>query len=141
MTCAATVESTYCSLKAQQGLDAARHARVFVEARLFDLHVRNLRFEFAILAADTAQVGIVRPEVLHPILAVHDRFFNGSDGGDGPQADEAGFAFLRRTADLHRQRHDLGEQDGRQHDQVLIAAKESIHTLRRVELRAALRTY
>jgi hypothetical protein len=31
---------------------------------------------------------------------------------------------------LHSQSNDLGEQNGRQHNQVLIAAEECVHTLR-----------
>ncbi len=65
----------------------------------------------------------------YPLLAVHDAVFNRSDRGDGPDADEPGLAFVGGAAHLHRQTNHLGEQDGRQHNQILKAAKECVHTL------------
>ncbi len=113
----------------QQCLDPPRHAGVFADPRVVDLHAIELSFELAVLPANPAQVGIVCKQILYPLLAVNDSLFDRSNGGDGPQADETGFAFLRRPAYLHRQPNNLGEQDGRQHDQVLIAAEECVHTI------------
>ena len=72
--------------------------------------------------ANAAQIGVAGKEVLDPLLTVDYGFLDWSDGRDGPEADETGLALLRRTANLHRKRNNLGEQDGRQHNQVLIAA-------------------
>ncbi len=130
MTCAAMVRVDVLLLEGQQRLHAASHASIFADARVVDLHALDFGAQFAILAADAAQVGVGGPEILHPLLAVNHGFFDRRDGGDGPQTNETGFAFLRRAAHLHRQGDNLGEQDGRQHDQVLIAAKECVHKLR-----------
>ena len=61
-------------------------------------------------------------------MRVDDGLLEGSDGGDRPHADQANFALLRGAPHLYRERDNLGEQDGRQHDQVLIAAENRIHT-------------
>src|SRR5664279_1288206 len=58
---------------------------------------------------------------------MHYGFFKGSHGGCRPNADQAGFALCRRTSHLHCKRDDLGEQDGRKHDEVLIAAENCVH--------------
>ena len=109
-------------LELQQCLDPACHARVFAEPRVVDLHALDLRAQLAILPANPAEIDVVCPGVLHPFLRVHHGAFNGCYCGDRPQTDETGFAHLRRAAHLHRQPNDLGEQNGRQHDQVLVAA-------------------
>ena len=91
-------------------------------SRASSIFMRSSSARAPVFPANAAQVGVGGQEVLHPLLTVDDGFLDWSDGGDGPEADETGLAFLRRTANLHRKRNNLGEQDGRQHNQVLIAA-------------------
>src|SRR5271166_6009980 len=75
-----------------------------------------------------AQVNVAVPCVVYPLLGVHNSFLKGSHRGCRPEADQAGFALRHRTPHLHRERDDLGEQNSRQHDEVLIAAENCVHT-------------
>src|SRR5215469_10461253 len=59
---------------------------------------------------------------------MHHGLLERSNRPDRPHPDQADLALLRRTTHLHGKRDDLGEQDGREHDQVLIAAEKCFHS-------------
>src|ERR1019366_2739984 len=114
----------------EQGLNTARHASILRVASVFNLHAVNLGAQLPIFPANTAKISVAIPGVVHPFLGVYHSFFDRSDCGDRPQAEQAGIAALSRAVYLHSQSNNLGEQNGRQHNQVLIAAEECVHTLR-----------
>ena len=113
--------------ESQQRLNAACHVGVFAEARLLQFHALDVGVQLPILATDAPQVEVAIPPVARPLLGVNDRFFERCEGTNGPDADETNFAVLGRTPHLDSKRNDLGEQNGRQYDQVSVATENRVH--------------
>ena len=115
MTCAATVFAMYCSLKAEQGLQAARLLGVVGQTHLLQPEPLDLEFQIAIFLPHSAQVDVVAPHAAQAVLAPDQGFLERSDGTHRPQADDSGgFVGAGTALDLDRQTQHLYEQDRHQ---------------------------
>ena len=59
---------------------------------------------------------------------MHHGLLERSNSPDRPHADHADLTLLCRTTHLHGKGDDLGEQNDRQHDEILIAAEKCLHS-------------
>ena len=112
--------------EAQEDLEAARLAGIFVEPHLFEAQAFNLRFQITIFLAHSAKVKIVVPDAVESSLGVDDEALDGGDGGDGPNPNEP--SLLRvGAADLNGETEHLRYQHRGEHGEIAVSREHVFH--------------
>ena len=116
-------------LEFEEGLDAARLASVFLLSCTLEAHLSGFGLEAEILAADVAQIDIVRPDRARAFPGINEHALEGGKAVDGQQADQSHRPDHRLALDLHGKRQQLREQQHRQDYRVLVP-REKIHVIK-----------
>ncbi len=120
-------------LKGEEGLEAVALDGVLGDGGLLEAKLIDLDLEVTVVLADVAEVDVVGPDGAETVAGVEEEALDGGDDGDDQGAGErhtgaVGGAGFDGAPHLDGKGDDLREQKREQHQSVLEAGEEGIHT-------------